>query len=136
VNIVMCRRLLVFFSSVSTLITSSNRTYGGVFLLRSYYDYSPPGLVKDQPVPWKLFECETILMHIFSLVQSKDLDFQRHISWSFLCSIIEIRGDFWSCYLWSSWWSLFKLSFHELIWIRSGIWGVFLLYTATTVYVY
>jgi hypothetical protein len=59
-------------------------------------------------------------IHIFMPVSSQDLDFQHHMSWSFLCSVssAKMRNDCSLCwyYWWNSWPSLFKLSFKN-IWI-------------------
>jgi hypothetical protein len=54
--------------------------------------------------------------HIFVPVSSQDLDFQRQMSWSFLCSVssVKLRGYCWTCWcLWNWWPSLFKLPFHK-----------------------
>ena len=57
----------------------------------------------------------------FVPVQSQDLDFQHHMSWSIyllfsLCSVssVKMRDDCSFCWYWWNWWhSLFKLSFHN-----------------------
>jgi hypothetical protein len=49
-------------------------------------------------------------------VPSQDLDFQHHMSCSFLCSVssVKTRCDCLFCWYWWNWWpSLFKLSFHK-----------------------
>jgi hypothetical protein len=41
--------------------------------------------------------------------------FQRHMQWSFLCSVnsAKMRSDCWFCWYWWIWWPLlFKISFH------------------------
>jgi hypothetical protein len=51
----------------------------------------------------------------FVPVPSQNLDFQRHMSWSFLCSVstVKMRGDCSFCWYWWNWWpSLLKISFH------------------------
>jgi hypothetical protein len=55
--------------------------------------------------------------YYYLIVPSKDLDFQRHMSWSFNGQWIEVRGGC-SCwwYWWNYWLSLFKLSFHKSTW--------------------
>ena len=47
-------------------------------------------------------------------VPNQDLDFQCHMSWSFLCSTFDVRGGCLFCwYWWNRWLSLFELSFHN-----------------------
>ena len=60
--------------------------------------------------------------YYYLIVPSKDLDFQRHMSWSFYGQWIEVRGGC-SCwwYWWNYWLSLFKLSFHKSTWTLQKI---------------
>ena len=54
-------------------------------------------------------------------VLSKDLEFQRLMSWSSLCSVssVHMRGECSICLYWWNWWpSPFKLSFYEMFMSR------------------
>ena len=60
--------------------------------------------------------------YYYLIVPSKDLDFQRHMSWSFYGQWIEVRGGCSFCwYWWNYWLSLFKLSFHKSTWTLQKI---------------
>jgi hypothetical protein len=55
-----------------------------------------------------------LVCHIFVPVSSQDLDFQHHMSWSFLCSV-RMRGDCSFCWYWWNWWpSMFLFIIHHL----------------------
>jgi len=49
------------------------------------------------------------------IVQSQDMDFQLHTSWSFCVQWVNVRGHCSFCwYSWNCWPLLSKLSFHNL----------------------
>ena len=49
----------------------------------------------------------------FCTFPKQDLDFQSHMSWSFLCSLIWGERWLFCWYWWNCWTSLFKGSFHN-----------------------
>ena len=74
-------------------------------------------LYVTQSLHYFFFENHPVVSrYIFVPVSSQDLDFQRQMSWSFLCSVSSVkpRGYCWTCWcLWNWWPSLFKLPFHK-----------------------
>ena len=68
---------------------------------------------------WAPIILSVLSRHICVPVPNKDLNFQRHISVSFLCSV-KMRGNYsFRWYYWNWWPSQFKLSFLKVISVES-----------------